>query len=82
MIFVTFKTSIVYIYLGILNGLENLAKEGKISIQDKIVSIACVTVLGEGESREITVWELLKREKEIEEKKEIMRMYKHITKLA
>ena len=66
---------------GILEFLNHLEKDGKIVIQDKIISPAKVSVLEDGKSKAKTVWELIHREDEIEEKKEIMRRYKQINSL-
>jgi hypothetical protein len=67
-------------YQRILLGLENLVEEGKIFIDEKNnIHPIIMTVFEEsGELKEKSVWDIDKREKDIEEKKEIIRRYSEI----
>ncbi|MHA1691413.1 MAG: hypothetical protein ACTSU7_07225 [Candidatus Heimdallarchaeaceae archaeon] len=69
-------------FQGILEGLTHLVNDGKIIMKEKIISLATITVFEDGEFKEKTVWDLLHREEEIEEKKEIIRRYNQINSLA
>ena len=69
-------------YQGILEMVKHLAKEGKIILEDKYVSLALMTVFEDGVSREKSVWDIIQKEEDVEEKKEIMRRYKQINTLA
>lgn len=69
-------------FQGILEGLNHLVNDGKIIMKEKIISLATITVFEDGEFKEKTVWDLLHREEEIEEKKEIIRRYNQINSLA
>ena len=69
-------------FQGILEGLKHLENDGKIIIENNFISLAKITVFEDGEFKRKAVWDLLKREKEIEEKKEIIRRYNQINSLA
>ncbi len=69
-------------FQSILEGLTHLVNDGKIIMKDKIISFATITVFEEGEFKEKTIWDLLHREEEIEEKKEVIRRYNQINSLA
>lgn len=69
-------------FQGILEGLNHLVNDGKIIMKDKIISLATITVFEDDEFKEKAVWDLLHREEEIEEKKEIIRRYNEINSLA
>ena len=69
-------------YQGILEMVKHLAKEGKIIFEDNYISLALMTVFEEGVFKEKSVWDIIKKEEDIEEKKEIMRRYKQIDALS
>ncbi len=69
-------------FQGILEGLNHLINDGKIIMKDKIISLATITVFEDGEFKEKAVWDLLHREEEIEEKKEVIRRYNQINSFA
>ncbi len=69
-------------YQSILEGINHLAKDGKIVFYDKIISSVTVMTLDKNGLEEKTVWDLIHSEKEIEEKKEIMRRYTQINPLV
>ena len=65
-------------YQSILENLKHLVEEGKIIRNGKIISLAKITILDEFGLKEKPIWELIKKEEEIEEKKEIIRRYNQI----
>ncbi len=69
-------------YQSILEGVNHLAKDGKIVFHNKIISPATVTTLESEGLEEKTVWSLIQKEKEVEEKKEVMRRYAQINPLS
>jgi hypothetical protein len=69
-------------YQGILEMLKHLADEGKIILENHYISLAFVTVFENEGFIEKSVWDIIKKEEDVEEKKEIMRRYKQINALA
>ena len=69
-------------YQGILEMVKHLAKEGKIILEDKYISLALMTVFEDGDFMEKSVWDIIQKEEDVEEKKEIMRRYKQINTLT
>jgi len=69
-------------YQGILELVNHLTKEGKVILNGKIISPAYITVFENGDFKEKSVWDLIHKEEDIEEKKEVMRRYKQINPLT
>jgi len=69
-------------YQSILEGVKHLAKDGKIVFHNKIITPVTVTTFDSKGLEEKTVWNLIQKEKEVEEKKEIMRRYTQINPLS
>jgi len=65
-------------YQGIIEMVKHLVKEGKIILEDNYVSLVLMTVFEDGRFREKSVWDIIQKEEDVEEKKEIMRRYKQI----
>ncbi len=69
-------------YQRIAVGLENLIEEGKITVdEDNNLSLTKITVLDQDKLKDQSVWQIEKREKDIQEKKEIIRRYSEINSL-
>ena len=63
-------------YQRILQGVDNLIKEGKILIDhEKNMRMTTLSVLGTDGIDELPVWDLLHKEEDIEIKKKIIRKY-------
>ena len=69
-------------YQGILEMVKHLVEEGKIILEDNYISLALVTVFEDGDFREKSVWDIIQKEEDVEEKKEIMRRYRQINTLV
>ncbi|MHA1668396.1 MAG: hypothetical protein ACTSUR_07030 [Candidatus Heimdallarchaeaceae archaeon] len=69
-------------YQTILEGLKHLENEGKIIINNKMISLATVTVLENKGLTEKSVWDIIKKEEEGEERKEFIRRYQQINPLC
>ncbi|NPD90093.1 MAG: hypothetical protein HGN29_15385 [Asgard group archaeon] len=69
-------------FQGILEMVKHLVKEGKIIFNDNYISLALMTVFEDGGFREKSVWDIIQKEEDVEEKKEIMRRYKEINSLT
>ena len=66
-------------YQRLLNIIDKLLIEGKISIdEEKNIRMTTLSVLGSNGVDEIPVWDLIHKEKDIELKKEIIRRYNQI----
>ena len=76
------SSNLLHEYQRIAVGLENLIEEGKISVdEDNNLTLTKITVLDQDELKDLSAWEIEKREKEIEEKKEIIRRYSEVNPL-
>lgn len=70
------SSNLLHEYQRIAVGLENLVEEGKITVdEDNNLSLTQITFLDHDELKDQSVWEIEKREKEVQKKKEIIRRY-------
>ena len=66
-------------YQRVLQGVDNLIKEGKIIIDhEKNIRLTTLSILGTDGLEELPVWDMLHKEKDVEVKKEIIRRYNQI----
>ena len=76
------SSNLLHEYQRIAVGLEKLIEEGKITVdENNNLFLTKITVLEQDDLKDQPVWEIEKREKEIQEKKEIIRRYSEINSL-
>jgi hypothetical protein len=76
------SSNLLHEYQRIAVGLEMLTEQGKITVDDdNNISLTKITILDQDKLKDQSAWEIERKEKEIEEKKEIIRRYSDINPL-
>ena len=77
------ETTLITDYQRVLFGINELVNEGKIVIdEDNKIHLAMLTIFDEAGFKEIPIWEILHKEEDVIEKKEIIRKYSEINPFA
>ncbi len=77
------ETTLITDYQRVLFGINELVNEGKIIVdEDNRIHLAMLTIFDEIGFKEIPIWEILHKEEDVIEKKEIIRKYSEINPFA